>query len=277
MNVQEAMFVAKHEVTRVVQTPRAFSNWPTLLAGLVRERVGKGPERLTFVTRHGQRITIPNLPGARVPVYEVFAEDAYRLRWFLGSLADRPLHVLDIGAHVGTFASWLCHVHPQAVLDCYEPSPANVAFLRENIEQNALTDRVTIHDAALAAEAGHLLLDVQGAGSGLNSLVRGDGPSPTGTTVEVATVAFDDVVAVATTPIEMVKMDCEGGEYDIVLGSKPDSWATVQRLVLEYHEVPGHSWAELRKWFADAGLEVIRDEPVQEELGTAWLSRGPLR
>jgi hypothetical protein len=47
----------------------------------------------------------------------------------------------------------------------------------------------------------------------------------------------------------------------------------VQRLVLEYHEVEGERWSELRDWFAAAGLNVIRSEPVHPELGTAWLSR----
>ena len=71
-------------------------------------------------------------------------------------------------------------------------------------------------------------------------------------------------------------MDCEGGEYDLVYKSSPASWATVQRLVLEYHDVPGESWEEFRAWFAGVGLHVLRDErgPIA---GTAWLSRTPLR
>jgi FkbM family methyltransferase len=274
-SARHALKVVAHEAKRVVQTPKAFSNWPSLLSGLVREKLGSGPDTLTFEMRHGQRITIPNRPGARVPVYEVFAEDAYRLRWFLGDLVERPLHALDIGGHVGTFSSWLANVHPTVVIDCYEPSPANVPYLRDNLRQNGLLDRVTVHEAALASTAGTALLDFQGAGSGLNGLVRGEDGVATGTATEVVTETFDDFIASATTPVELVKMDCEGGEYDIVYGSSKDSWSTVQRLVLEYHEVEGQRWTELRDWFAAAGLQVIRDEPEHPELGTAWLSRTP--
>ena len=50
---------------------------------------------------------MPNVRGAFVPTYEVFAEDCYHLDWFLGDLARRPFHAVDIGAHVGTFACQL--------------------------------------------------------------------------------------------------------------------------------------------------------------------------
>jgi len=68
-------------------------------------------------------------------------------------------------------------------------------------------------------------------------------------------------------------MDTEGGEYELVYNSSPRSWDPVQRLVLEYHDIPGQSWLRLRDWFAAVGLRVIRQEPVTENLGTAWLSR----
>ena len=48
-----------------------------------------------------------------------------------------------------------------------------------------------------------------------------------------------------------MKMDCEGGEYALVYASSPANWAAVQRVVMEYHPVPGESWDELRGWFAE--------------------------
>jgi hypothetical protein len=68
-------------------------------------------------------------------------------------------------------------------------------------------------------------------------------------------------------------MDCEGGEYDLVLGSSPQSWDAVERIVIEYHPHPRHSWTELRQWFAERGLEVVQVEPCAPEQGTAWLAR----
>ena len=72
---------------------------------------------------------------------------------------------------------------------------------------------------------------------------------------------------------QLVKIDCEGGEYDLVLGSSPQSWRSVERVVIEYHPHPEHGWDTLARWFADAGLTTVRIEPVAADQGTAWLSR----
>lgn len=264
-----------HDVRRVAQTPGAFANWSEVLLAMAKERVGRGPDELAFATRRGQRITVPNVPGARVPVYEVFAEDCYRLDWFLGDLQGTPIQVVDIGAHVGTFACWLAHLHPQATIDCSEPAPDTCSYLRRNVEQNGLSDRIAVHEQAVAATTGRARLGVPGAASALSSLATDD-DAGTGDHLDVVAISFDDAVAGLPHPPVVVKMDCEGGEYPLVRASSPTSWATVQRIVLEYHAVPGERWSELRSWFEDLGFAVAREEPIAEGLGTAWLSRTPL-
>ena len=264
-----------HDVKRVRQSPGAFINWPQVLTAMARERLGGGPETLSFHTRTGLRIDCPNRPGARVPIYEIFAEDCYRYDWFLGPLKNRPIQVLDIGGHIGTFACRLAQIHPSARIQSFEPSPTTAGFLRHNVEQNGLTDRITVLESAVAATTGFAELDDNGAGSGLNGLVSA-GHGSTATSTKVQTVAFDEAVAATPAPIDVIKIDCEGGEYDLVYGSTPQSWASVQRVVLEYHAVPGQSWSDLRAWFANQGLTVQAHAPVHERLGSAWLSREPL-
>jgi FkbM family methyltransferase len=215
------------------------------------------------------------VPGARLPVYEQFADDAYRLRWFLGPLLERPIHALDVGAHVGVFACHLAELHPTATITCLEPSAETVRYLVRNIERNHLSERVTIEDAALTGETGWASFDDQGDASVHSSLVREGGPT-VGSVTRVRTLSFDDVVAGAPAPVQFVKLDCEGGEYALATASSPKSWDTVQRVVLEYHEVPGGSWAELRAWFASIGLHLVLEESTRTNLGSAWLSRGPV-
>lgn len=265
---------ALHDVRRVIQTPRAFSNWPVVLSDLARQRVGRGPAELIFRTRSGLTITCPNRPGARVPVYEIFAEDAYRLAWFLGHLMARPIQVIDVGAHVGTFACHLAHVHPQAKIQAYEPSPVTARYLGRNVAINGFADRVSTHECALARSAGVAMLADNGAASGLNGLLSAGHVAGSAHTA-VTSVTFDSVVESAGS-VDVVKIDCEGGEYDLVYGSSPGSWTDVQRVVLEYHKVPGQTWSELSRWFATVGLDVVRHEPITASVGTAWLSREPL-
>jgi FkbM family methyltransferase len=265
-----------HGVKRVAQSPAAFANWPKVLTDMALGSVGRGPKSLSFATRSGLRIDCPNVPGARVPVYEIFAEDTYRLDWFLGPLRDRPIQVIDIGGHVGTFACRLAQLHPGATIRTFEPSPTTARYLRRNVEQNGLSGRITVFEQAMAAERGCAELDDNGGGSGLNGLVSAGHSAGVGTATRVQTVAFDEVVAEGGAPVDLLKIDCEGGEYDLVYGSSPASWASVRRVVLEYHEVPGQSWPQLRAWFEEIGFRVVRHLPSTEFLGAAWLSRDPL-
>ena len=260
---------------RFTQTPRTFRNCAPIMRDMALGKLGRGPQTLTFRTRTGIRIDTPNRPGARVPVYEIFAEDSYRLSWLLGPLLDRPIQVIDIGGHVGTFSVRLTQLHRTATVTAFEPSATTADYLRRNIAQNGVADRVTVFQCALAAATGHAIFDDNGAGSGLNGLLatRADGPTGLGTDVE--TISFDDAVAKIGLPVDLVKIDCEGGEYGLVLNSAPDSWSTVQRVVIEHHPVPGHHWAQLHDFFASVGL-VQQDQEVFEGYGCTWLSRAPL-
>ena len=76
--------VLGYNIKRVAQTPRTFRNWPTLLTSLAGEKLHRGAPTLTFVTRSGIRLRCPNVPGARLPMYEQFADDNYRADWVLG-------------------------------------------------------------------------------------------------------------------------------------------------------------------------------------------------
>jgi FkbM family methyltransferase len=272
--------VLGYTVRRVVQTPRTFRNWPGLLASLAGEKLHRGSATLTFVTRSGVRLQCPNVPGARLPMYEQFADDNYDRSWVLGR-GTGPVRILDVGAHVGAFAVNAVSARPDVTVECYEPSPRTAEFLRGNVAANGLDERIRVHEAALAGTAGTVNLDDNSSGSVHNGLVSdagrlvaGDDSTGHRHVVEVKAVTFDDAVA-SGGPFDVVKMDCEGGEYALVYASDKQNWAAVQRVVLEHHPVAGQSWDELRAWFADVGLHVVRHETddLTPGLGLAWLER----
>lgn len=268
---------AKHRAIlrrRILQTPATFTNWPVVLADLGLSKLGRGPETVRFRTRSGAEIVCPNRPGARVPVYEIFAEDVYQLEPFLGDLLGRPIQVIDIGAHIGTFACRIAMLHRQASVLCFEPSHATADFLRRNVELNGLADRVQVFERALASVDGTADFADNGAGSGLNGLVSWEHHGG-GTVRTVQTIRFDEAVALAPAPIDVVKIDCEGAEYDLVLGSSPASWDSVRRVVIEYHPVANREWAELRDFFAKTGL-TVRAADELDGYGCVWLSRDPI-
>ncbi len=255
---------------RVRQTVGGFSNGVGLLGSIARHAVTGNPAELEYRTKDGVKLVIPNEAGARVPVYEILVEDEYRLDWLTTNI--RPdANVLDIGAHVGCFSVAAAARLPQARVDSYEASPTTSGYLVRNIELNGQTGRVHGNNLAVRAEAGTLEIADYGAASGHNGVLHLDEVDVPRVTVPA--VSMREALTVSGRSADIVKIDTEGGEYDMVLGSDPADWAGVSRVVMEYHNLPGHSWEELETFFVRAGLRVVDRRPYTDGLGLAWLSR----
>jgi FkbM family methyltransferase len=255
---------------RVRQTVGGFSNGVGVLGAIARHSVTGSPAEIEYRTKDGIALVIPNEAGARVPVYEILVEDEYRLDWLTAGLRADAV-VLDIGAHVGCFSVAAAHRLPGARVDSYEASPTTSGFLTRNIALNGLGDRVHGNNLAVRAAAGELEIADYGAASGHNGVLHLDEADVPRVTVPA--VSMRDALHVSGRSADVVKIDTEGGEYDMVLGSDPADWSGVRRVVLEYHDLPGHSWDELEAFFVSAGLQVAERKPYSDGLGLAWLSR----
>jgi hypothetical protein len=87
-------------------------------------------------------------------------------------------------------------------------------------------------------------------------------------------MSFDSIVAVAGGRADIVKLDCEGGEYPAILETSSGAWTTVERLFLEYHPVAGHSFEELGARLREFGLHLVWQHPSPRPLmGMAYFTR----
>lgn len=250
---------------RVRQSFTHFRNGPQLLTAMAR-----GGE-VTFRTRSGLTIHTPNAPGARFPVYEITADDVYRIDELTTGL--RPDFVaVDVGAHIGTFSATLCSRAPGATVHAYEASPSTAEWTRRNAEANGFVDRLHVHAQAVADHRGTLTFVDNGEASAHNGLTA---PEGLGAEVEVPCVTFADVHAAAGGRVDLLKSDAEGAEYGYILTSDPALWRDVQRVVMEYHPVEGHQLLDLVRFLRDVGLDLVRDEPSPDKpgLGNAWFAR----
>jgi FkbM family methyltransferase len=261
---------ASHFSKRVRQTVTTYRNFPRVFLDLALAETRWRPDEVTYRLRNGLTVVTPNADGARHPLYEVFSDNAYRLDELCAGV-DPDATVLDIGGQIGAFSLALSQQMPQARIHVYEASPTSAGYVSRNIEANGLASRVTVHATALASENGTFTFVDSGDASGLNGLTA---PEGLGDEVTVPATTFDDAVKDAGGPVQIVKIDVEGAEYDILLPSDPTSWADVRKVVMEYHPVEGHSLQELLDFFAGLGITEDRHEPtVREGLGTMWLSR----
>lgn len=257
-------------------------NWPKVLVAWWANRVPLLevviPKDLELRLRTGGIVRAPNTALGGWPVIEVLIGDAYhldRLPW--KSPSELSLSVLDIGAHVGSFSVAFALRYPLAIISAYEPSPHGAAYLKSNIAANGLDDRVKGYEAAIASEPGSVRLYSNGDASCEASVIRSsdlDRELEPSIAIECVAVAFEAAMRSAG-KVDLVKMDCEGAEYDIILRSSPASWGSVSCVLLEYHPVSGHSWDELRRYFEDLGFAVswLEADGTRAELGMAMLTR----
>lgn len=163
--------------------------------------------------------------------------------------------VLDIGAHVG-FTTLLA-AKRGAVVYAFEPNVWSFARLVNNIELNELADVIPVCAAVVGnpgSDAFDLLRMCPGS-PGQSSLVYKDAIPAFGL---CPLVSIGDVLhqISAGGPIDYLKIDCEGGEYDIVGWLEEEAARAVRVVNLELHDttdaryfrarVSGPDWARAR-------------------------------
>jgi len=164
---------------------------------------------------------------------EIFVENCYIQGL---SLPPRPV-VIDVGGYIGDFALYAAkHLNALKVVVC-EPSPHNWALLENNVARNNYQDRIEIVNKAVtsggdvmmdvdAPQRGQAMVSAYGSATAVRKLVRG---------VTLADLMEQHKLDV----VDLLKMDCEGGEYSILSNTPTETFRCIRNIVFEYHEIDG--------------------------------------
>jgi len=148
-------------------------------------------------------------------VMEVVRDDVYKLK----KLNIQDGLIIDIGANIGTFA---IPASRYGKVLAYEPDPNNFQILKMNIALN--NANVEAFNVAVGKKGEDCIENASG-----HSRLGGNGGSG-GALVKV--IEFNDI------PFEycdLLKMDCEGGEYDVIKYANNEKLNKVARIVGELH------------------------------------------
>ena len=76
-------------------------------------------------------------------------------------------------------------------------------------------------------------------------------------------------------PIDYLKMDAEGAEYDALGHAPPHVLRRIRKIGLEYHPSDGtvHGWPALREHLRSAGFGVVAEQHGGGGYGMAYLAR----
>jgi FkbM family methyltransferase len=238
---------------------RLWTNWPEYLLNYVLRRYRPTEYRM----RSGLRVidTTGTLPGT---LAEVFVRRRY------GSV-ERCGTIVDVGANVGSFAVYAAQSCPQARIFCYEPEPQNFLRLRQNLRINGLEERVAAFQCAVSSSSDPRKLGV--GHSQLNSFdyLRG------GASYEVVdcTTLRDIRTHHRLERLDLLKMNCEGAEYEILEACSNSDCEGILNIRLEYHNLDGGSrnGDSLRRCLQARGYRIERFTRRLTDSGFIWAAR----
>lgn len=171
-------------------------------------------------------------PGSSdlMSVWDIFTSQKHSA--YLKQFAIHPGDiVIDIGANIGVFSVQAAHAG--AAVTAYEPIADTFRVLQTNAAANRLSASISAHRKGVALESGSRDIFL---GNRNHSMSCSFYPHEnTGAdAIRIETIAFRDVLA-AHRHIDLLKIDCEGAEFEFL--APGCNLSNVDRIVLEYHEI----------------------------------------
>lgn len=233
-------------------------NWPSAIAGGLWDT---SISQIHF--RNGLRFKVES--GDLTSLYEVFSDRVYD-RHFRDIAPDGT--ILDIGGNIGTFTVMAASgLVPRGTVIAIEPNPNCLLRIEENLNLNRLGNVRLIH-GAVAATGERVALHAA-SHTGCSTLFS-DQRAQDSAVMTVPAISPRDVLSVADS-YELVKVDCEGGEFALLYETMPEDWKRIKRLALEYHigydkKYPVNA-EQLQRRIEDLGFEILSASRNSETYG----------
>jgi len=165
--------------------------------------------------------------------------------------------VIDIGAHIGTFSVFAASKIKNAIVYSFEPEPGNFNLLLENIRLNKLEKRIQAFQVAVSSYAGEQKLFLSKMVSTRHSLFENRFLQTSSKKfIQVRSTTIEEIFKVnAIKTCDILKIDCEGSEFDILFGTPPSIFKKIKKIVIEYHDdVTNYTHIDLIKFFRRQGF-----------------------
>jgi FkbM family methyltransferase len=181
---------------------------------------------------------------------------------------DLPLKVpefptiLDIGANAGFFSLFAASRFPEATIFAYEPISVNFRQLERNISLNKRA-RITCFQKAVFGFSGEISLcfDPNDLYTTAASVLSTSGLQ-TGT-IQVPCTTLQDILDEHNIErCDLLKIDCEGSEYEVLYNCSRNYLSRIRQTVIEVHKgkEPNQNIESLSDYFAAHDFKTRRSE-----------------
>ena len=193
-------------------------------------------------------------------VYEIFLKGQYR------TLPVSNAIVIDVGANIADSSIYFVLRGAKSVI-AVDPFPHNYMIAKENIKLNKLSEKIRVLLAGCAGET--CFANISCTENSLSNKLSD------GTQVQVGFTLAKNVKSEESFKVKLfsltdllnescingnaiLKMDCEGYEYGVILSSPIDTLKRFSHILIEYH----YGYKDLRDKLLSSGFKVSVSQPV---------------
>lgn len=149
-----------------------------------------------------------------------------------GTYENLPLKdktIIDIGACTGDTSVYFALKGAKKII-AVEPFPKNFEILKKNIEENHFDESIIPILAACGYSKKEILIDPN-LHNGMRSILHefSDG-------IKISTLTLEEIIKDYDINNAILKLDCEGCEYETILNSSPVTLQKFTDIQIEYHD-----------------------------------------
>jgi|GEM_PF-1256720 len=205
-----------------------YKNWPLLILNhfnVVREPV--------LEHKSGTKTVSRNRSDSKT-IQAMFDGSLYDKKFIKMSLSGKPGTVIDIGGHICSFSLWADYLESGNHFIIYEPDKDNCRIAMKNKKINN-KDNFSILNQCIGGKSGVRVFYSYSSNkkSQSSSLIKRDGKSHS---YKIKSVVLGDIIEEIGADIKLVKMDCEGAEYQVFQSLNPRLYRKINAFVFEYHD-----------------------------------------
>ena len=211
------------KITILKKARKIFKNWiifPFSYYNLIPSKI------IIFKTRTNKIIKIRKNSTDLMALTNVWLFEEYKKEGFEIKQNDV---IIDIGAHIGLFSLYVSQFCTNGKIFSFEPVKENFELLCSNLEKNNL-ERVNSFNSAVSKSNTFVKMFINNDEAGHSIF------SKTSTEIKLKSITlqkiFDDNYI---KNCNLLKLDCEGAEYEIIETLPNEYFNKIEKIVMEYH------------------------------------------
>ena len=246
-----------------------FRHWPGLFSFMLRRSASR--KKLIQLRRPLVRLLVRSAMDVW-SVKETFL-DAFYTKY--GMPIQDGWTVIDIGAGIGDFSIYAAYGNPNSTIYAYEPFIDSYELLNENLRLNNI-ENVNPFQIAIWSTDGELLLDDSNGEPLQITSRKTDVDGEQGQKKMVQAMSLLSIFEEREVEkVDLIKLDCEGAEYDVLMKAPSAVFDKIDRIIMEYHDLDSdHNYQRLLPFLEDQGYHVQRfKNAVHDHIGYLYAAK----